>query len=105
MFPMPDKTPEFDHRLVKILEHPVRIGFLKLLGERDTLSPNEALAQMSQRDLSLARVAYHVRVLDQYGLVEAAGQLDPDRGLPFRATPTGEFALAALGYPSGEDRS
>lgn len=100
MFPFPDKTPEFDHRLVKVLEHPIRIGFLKLLGERDTLSPTEALELLQEGDLMLSRLTYHVRVLDQFGLVEAAGQPDPEHGLPFRVTPDGEFALLALGYSS-----
>jgi hypothetical protein len=100
MFPFPDKTPEFDHRLVKILEHPLRIGFLKLLADRDTLSPGEALECLQESDLLLGRLTYHVRVLDQFGLVEAAGQPDPERGVPFRVTSSGEFALAALGYSS-----
>lgn len=100
MFPFSDKPPEFDHRLIKVLEHPLRIGFLKLLAERDSLSAAEALEELQQSDLLLSRLAYHVRVLDRFELVEVAGQADPERGLPFRVTPSGEFALAALGYSS-----
>lgn len=98
MFPFSDKPHEFDHRLIKVLEHPLRIGFLKLLAERDTLSPAEALEELRQSDLLLSRLTYHVRVLDQFELVEAVGQAEPERGVPFRVTPSGEFALAALGY-------
>jgi len=98
MFPTPDRTPEFEYRLVKVLEHPVRIGFLKLLAERDTLSSTEAKEQLQKGDLPLSKIVYHVRVLDQFGLVEAAGQPDPDRGVPFRSTPNGQLALVALGH-------
>lgn len=98
MAPSPDSTPEFDHRLVKVLEHPVRIGFLKLLGERNHLTPAEALDRLQGENLLLSMVTYHARVLHQFGLVEAMGQPDPERGLPFRTTPMGEFALVALGY-------
>lgn len=98
MIPPPDSTPEFDHRLVKVLEHPVRIGFLKLLAERDHLTPAEALDHLQGENLLLSVVTYHVRVLHRFGLVEAMGQLGPAEGLPFRATPAGESALTALGY-------
>lgn len=97
MFPSPDRTPDFEHRLVKVLEHPVRIGFLKLLAGRDTLSSAEA-QDCLEDDLPLSKVTYHVRVLEYYGLLEAAGRPDPDRGVPFRSTPTGQFALMALGH-------
>lgn len=100
MDPAFDKTPEFDQRLVKILEHPVRSGFLKLLAERGQLTPTEALAQLRGENLLLSVVTYHVRVLQHYGLVEAMGQPDRERGLPFRTTPTGEIALMAVGYPA-----
>src|SRR5262249_31646971 len=103
MPPSPNKPPEFDHRLVKVLEHPVRSGFLKLLAERSNLTPVEALGHLQRENLLLSSVTYHVRVLHHYGLVEAIGQPDPERGLPFRATPTGEVALATLGYISRGD--
>lgn len=102
MFPSPDRTPEFEHRLAKVLEHPVRIGFLKLLAGRDTLSPAEARDGLEGGPL-LSKVTYHVRVLEHFGLVEAAGQPDPDRGVPFRSTPTGQFALVALGHLPQEE--
>lgn len=93
MPPSPDKAPEFDHRLAKVLEHPVRSGFLKLLAARSHVTPAEALAHLQGENLLLSMVTYHVRVLNHYGLVEAIGQPDPKRGLPFRTTPTGEIAL------------
>ncbi len=97
MFPTPDRTPEFEYRLVKVLEHPVRIGFLKLLAGRCTLSPAEA-RDLLEDDLPLSKVTYHARVLAHYGLLEATGQPEPERGAPFRSTPTGQFALMALGH-------
>lgn len=104
MSPFPEKTPEFEYRLVRILEHPVRIDFLRLARDCETLSPAEALEQLQESNLLLSTITYHARVLDHYGLVEGAGQPDPDRGLPFRVTPQGEFALAALGYAPEEER-
>lgn len=98
MAPSPDSTPEFDHRLVKVLEHPVRIGFLKLLAKRSSLTPAEALEHLQGENLLLSVVTYHARVLHHFGLVEAMGQARLAEGLPFRTTPTGEIALAALGY-------
>jgi DNA-binding transcriptional ArsR family regulator len=106
MFPSPDKTPEFEYRLARVLEHPVRIDFLRLLAGRDSLSPTEALDHLAEDvPLPLCKVTYHARVLDYFGLVEAAGQPGPDSGVPFRLTTQGEFALAALGYTPREGRS
>jgi hypothetical protein len=98
MAPSPDSTPEFDHRLVQVLEHPVRIGFLKLLAERDHLTPAEALGRLQGEDLLLSVVTYHARVLDHFDLVEAVGQPGSAEGLAFRATSAGKSALTALGY-------
>lgn len=104
MAPSPDSTPEFDHRLVKVLEHPVRSGFLKLLAKRSHLTPAEALDHLQGENLLLSMVTYHARVLHRFGLVEAMGQPRPAEGLPFRTTPTGEIALVALGYlPRGDE--
>jgi predicted transcriptional regulator len=104
MAPSPDSTPEFDHRLVKVLEHPVRIGFLTLLAKRSPLTPAEALDHLQGENLLLSVVTYHVRVLHQFGLVEAMGRPGSAESLSFRATPAGESALLALGYmPRGDD--
>jgi hypothetical protein len=104
MTPSPDSTPEFDHRLVKVLEHPVRIGFLRLLATRSSLTPAEALDHLRGENLMLSVVTYHARVLHHFGLVEAMGQPGSAEGLSFRATPIGEIALLALGYmPGGGD--
>lgn len=94
---MPSAEP--DHRLVKALDHPIRVGFLSLLAERETLSPREGLALLAAPKTRLRTVVYHVRVLHQFGLVTPAGKLDLSRGVPFRATPRGEVALSALGLP------
>lgn len=102
MFPSPNRPPEFEHRLVRVLDHPVRIGFLKLLAGRDTLSPSEARDRLEDRPL-LSKVTYHARVLEHFGLIEAAGQPDPDRGVPFRPTATGQLALVTLGHLPQEE--
>jgi len=102
MFPPPDRTPEFEYRLVQVLEHPVRIGFLKLLAGRDTLSPAEA-RDCLEDDTPLSKVTYHVRVLEHFGLLEATGRPDPYRGVPFRSTPNGQLALVALGHLPQEE--
>jgi hypothetical protein len=98
MFPFPEKTPGFDYGLVRVLEHPVRVEFLKLLNARETLSPAEALAAMPDGDLTLSNVTYHARVLEHHDLIEPADDPTPDRGFPFRVTRNGAFALTTLGY-------
>jgi predicted transcriptional regulator len=92
-------TPAQDQRLVRALEHPVRVGFLKLLAERGPLGVAEALKLLQRDDLGHSHVAYHVRVLNLFGLVEPAGDPTPGGSLAFAATPAGEDAAAALGLP------
>jgi DNA-binding transcriptional ArsR family regulator len=58
------KTPQ--EVLVKALNHPVRVKALTILTER-TASPKEIAEQI---DVALSNVSYHVRVLDELGLVE-----------------------------------
>ncbi len=52
--------------LVKALNHPVRVKALTILTER-TASPKEIAEAI---DVALSNVSYHVRVLDELGLVE-----------------------------------
>jgi DNA-binding transcriptional ArsR family regulator len=52
--------------LVKALNHPVRVKALTILTEK-IASPKEISAQI---DTPLSNVSYHVRVLDELGLVE-----------------------------------
>lgn len=59
-----DKSPQ--EVLVKALNHPVRVKALTILTER-TASPKEIAAEI---DIPLSNVSYHVRVLDELGLVE-----------------------------------
>jgi DNA-binding transcriptional ArsR family regulator len=101
--PGKDDGPEFDHRLVQVLAHPVRARFLELLAEREVLCPAEALERLDGSGVALSNVAYHVRVLDRFELVEPAGEADPARGVPFRATAAGRAALIALGLSSPEE--
>jgi DNA-binding transcriptional ArsR family regulator len=104
MPPAPDRDhgPSFDHRMVKALDHPVRADFLRVLADRDTLTPAEALKAMNNEGISLSNVAYHARVLNQFDLVEPAGEATHE-GVAFRATPAGVLALAAIGLPPRED--
>jgi hypothetical protein len=92
MFP-----PEPDPRLVKAVDHPIRVGFLSLLAERDTLTPREGFELLATPTLSLGHVVYHVAVLHRFELIVPAGEPDPVRGTPYRATPKGQNALAAIG--------
>jgi Helix-turn-helix domain len=97
MLPPSDKG--FEPRLARALDHPVRARFMTLLAERETLSPLTAQPLLGLGDIPLGNLTYHVRVLDYFGLVEPAGELDPEQGLAFRATPEGEAAVIALGFP------
>ncbi|HET9593638.1 MAG TPA: winged helix-turn-helix domain-containing protein [Solirubrobacterales bacterium] len=59
-----DQSPQ--EVLVKALNHPVRVKALTILTER-TASPKEIAAEI---EAPLSNVSYHVRVLDELGLVE-----------------------------------
>lgn len=52
--------------LIKALNHPIRVKALTILTER-IASPKEISEQI---DMPLSNVSYHVRVLDELGLVE-----------------------------------
>jgi DNA-binding transcriptional ArsR family regulator len=58
------KTPQ--EVLVKALNHPVRVKALTILTER-IASPKEISEQI---DIPLTNVSYHVRVLEELGLIE-----------------------------------
>jgi DNA-binding transcriptional ArsR family regulator len=55
-----------DPRYVKAMSHPLRVRILAMLDERKA-SPNELAGWL---DASLGTVAYHVRTLQQLGLIE-----------------------------------
>jgi DNA-binding transcriptional ArsR family regulator len=59
-----DKSPQ--EVLVKALNHPVRVKALTILTER-IASPKEISEEI---EIPLSNVSYHVRVLDELGLVE-----------------------------------
>jgi DNA-binding transcriptional ArsR family regulator len=59
-----DSSPQ--EVLVKALNHPVRVKALTILTEK-IASPKEISAQI---EMPLSNVSYHVRVLDELGLVE-----------------------------------
>lgn len=104
---MPPSSPrdEFDHRLVKALDHPVRVRFLELLAEYGGLAPSEALPLLRGPATTLAHVTYHVRVLHHFELVEAIEEATGKRGATFQATHKGEVALAALGVAPWDEGS
>jgi DNA-binding transcriptional ArsR family regulator len=62
-------------RIAKALAHPVRAEILKRLGQR-VASPGELAEEL---DVSLGVVAYHVRMLSEYGCVELV-RTEPRRG-------------------------
>jgi DNA-binding transcriptional ArsR family regulator len=95
-----DADKSFEPRLVRALDHPVRARFLKLLANREAISPAEALPLLELDGVALGNVAYHAKVLDQFELVEATGEPDSTGGANFRVTPKGQAALAALGLGS-----
>jgi DNA-binding transcriptional ArsR family regulator len=55
-----------DPRYVKAMSHPLRVRILAMLDER-TASPNQLAGWLGA---SLGTVAYHVRTLEQLGLIE-----------------------------------
>jgi len=55
-------------------------------------------------ETDLDKLAYQARLLADFGLIEPAGEPDPQHGLPFRLTTSGRQALVALGIPSFEER-
>jgi DNA-binding transcriptional ArsR family regulator len=59
-----------DPRYVKAVSHPLRVRILAMLAERKA-SPNQLAGWL---DASLGTVAYHVRTLQQLGLIELVGE-------------------------------
>lgn len=72
---MPSITNVDDQRYVKALSHPVRVRILGILEEQPA-SPVE-LSQIL--DASLGTISYHVRKLDEFGLLELVRET-PRRG-------------------------
>ncbi len=97
-----DRSPGYDHRLVEALENPIRADFLRLLAKRRILSAPQALPLMTT-EANLNKLAYQTWVLADLGLIEPAGEPDPQRGLPFRLTSNGRRALVALGISPSEE--
>lgn len=95
--PEKDSSPAPDQRLVRALDHPIRVAFLKLLAQRETITPQEALPLLSKKSLALSNVAYHAGVLEHLGLIEPTGGSSIHGGAVFRATDKGEDVLTALG--------
>jgi hypothetical protein len=98
MVQLPDRdSPAPDQRLVRALDHPVRVAFLKLLAKRETITPGEALPLLDRKGIALSNLAYHAGVLEHLEMIETTGDPNPHGGPIFRATPKGESALMALG--------
>lgn len=55
--------------LAKTLSHPIRIGYLRLLRERDSLSPVDYSRESGE---VLGSVSYHVSALRDAGVIEVA---------------------------------
>lgn len=97
----PDSGSHFDPRLVRALDHPVRTSFLKLLVQREAISPTEALPLLDRGELPLSNLVYHARVLEHLDLIESTEEATATGGVSFRATSRGEDALMALGFCGG----
>lgn len=97
----PASGSNFDPRLVRALDHPVRTRFLKLLARGEAISPVEALPHLDHQEVALSSVVYHARVLEHLDLIEPTGEPTHSGGASFRATAKGEEALTALGFCSG----
>lgn len=59
-----------DPRYVKAMSHPMRVRILAMLDER-TASPNKLAGWL---DATLGTVSYHVRTLEQLGLIELVNE-------------------------------
>lgn len=95
--PEKDSSPAPDQGLVRALDHPIRVAFLKLLAKRETITPEDALPLLSRESPALGNIAYHAGVLEHLELIETTGESNHRGGPIFRATPKGEDALTALG--------
>jgi DNA-binding transcriptional ArsR family regulator len=67
--PVRSKSKEIDRALVKVVGHPVKVRALTVLTERSA-SPKEIADQL---DLPIGQVSYHVRVLEEMGMIELIG--------------------------------
>ena len=63
------KSKEIDRALVKVVGHPVKVRALTVLTERSA-SPKEIADQLG---IPIGQVSYHVRVLEQMGMIELIG--------------------------------
>lgn len=91
-----DGDATLNPRLVKALEHPVRVRFLSLLAEHGSLSAPEAVSHID-RSPKLANLVYNVWVLADLDLIEPEGEPTPRGGQSYRVTPRGRQALAVMG--------
>ena len=99
--PRQDDSP--NHKLVKLLAHPVRASLLGLFAEHETVTPRQALdlleleRRSSDEQLTPAQVNYHVRLLADAELVVAA-DLPAAGGVSlYRATDKGVEVMAMIG--------
>lgn len=96
-YPDEDMPAALDQRFVRALDHPVRVRFLKLLADRESLSPAAAFPLLELNGVALGNLTYHVRVLDLSGLIEPTGESTSHGGASFRLTSKGELAQSVLG--------
>lgn len=66
---MKQGSKQIDRALVKVFAHPVKVRALTLLSERSA-SPKEIAEQL---DLPIGQVSYHVRSLEELGMIELIG--------------------------------
>jgi DNA-binding transcriptional ArsR family regulator len=98
------EIPKLDGRLAQAVSHPLRVRFLRLLTDRVSLTSVEALKEIEKtgEQVALSEMGYHVRVLEQFGLLEVASSATRERGISFCATDKGELVMLAIGAAPGK---
>ncbi|HEX8754316.1 MAG TPA: helix-turn-helix domain-containing protein [Solirubrobacterales bacterium] len=67
--PSRPRAREIDRSLLKVMGHPVKVRALSVLSDRSA-SPKEIADQL---DLPIGQVSYHVRALEELGMIELVG--------------------------------
>lgn len=79
--------------ITKALSHPLRLGYLRALGQRGELSPSEFAGEVGE---PLGNVSYHVKALFRADVLKVSS-LVPRRGaMEHRYSLTGKNANVAM---------
>lgn len=92
--------PNQDLAAAQVTAHPARVGCLRLLGERSSLTAQEAMDDLKDAPATLSGSNYHLWVLCRYGYVRPAGEMTGG-GLPYCLTSRGRLLVEALSEKGG----